>query len=155
MAYLHLLDMLTCCMGAVLLLWLVSNAANQDSKGISPGTVITFQVLESSPIKGTIGVRVRTKEGGLCWAGDSSPLNPPIIIDPSEEGESKEVKVILTGEYEDDDVLYLFVHALEGGEVWKDPSSKMLVEVSGLPRQELSLTKLFHCYKLVDFRKKP
>jgi hypothetical protein len=122
-----LLDMLTCCLGAILVLWIASSAMIRSSKGIAPGTVITFKV--TSDLKGTIGVRVKMKDG-IRWAGDTSPTSNPIVIEPGEEGEKDEVTLVLTGDYTDEDQCFVFVHQLDGGVSW--PSGKVLtVEVEG------------------------
>ena len=155
MSYLSLLDMLTCCLGAMLVLWLISNAAIRTSKGISPGTVLRFEVQDTSRVKGNIGVRVQVK-GELRWAGDRTPIEPPIIIDPAEEGADSSVTVILTGDYDDADRLYLFVHQLNDGTALWPSTQELKVNVTKndarLNEVNFTYEKLFYSAKLNDFK---
>lgn len=155
MSYVSLLDMLTCCFGAIILMWLFSSVVVQRAKGIAPGKVIEFRV--SGQTRAKIGVRAKLKDG-IRWAGDSTPINPPIVIEPSEEGKSEDVRVILTGEYDDQDALYLFIHELENGRTWSSLNDKIQVTVSvnGAPYAdtagvyELYPRKLFHRFSIND-----
>ncbi len=126
--HLSSLDMLTCCLGAVLLLWLASAADNRTSKGVVSGVFLSFHVHSGVPAK--IGVRVSTTKG-LTWAGDEEG-DRTVTISPQVEGSSS-VKVFLNGEYGPNDQIHLFVNEVDqsGWSVVGNQDTKVRVSFRG------------------------
>lgn len=117
------LDMLTCGLGAFLALCFISIGIRLPQRGLLPGVILTFEV--ESPPKSLIGVRAVTSDG-IVWAGGGDG-DRSIHFNPAHEGAGT-INVVLTGDYQPGDRLYVFISDL-GPDIPTWPGKSPDVEV--------------------------